>query len=289
MSKSYIPENKVYAVCTFQLCSGPKKFAHTRGKTSVFYQGSSLVLNAHDRNIDAEFTCKSPVSTWACIAGLAIFASGPIGWIAVGVAAAAVAALVVSVVTHKCTDPLQQGEWYSLHSSVQIDGVKAITGASLLKCKKGGIVTPFFSADAAMQAAKDVAFDNRLELDANVAASFGASYFLLELVGVFSRSATAAVNVKAGAVLFGQLGSGYVAFSVLSWGEKAAIRGWNENVGALSDDENYKNINGVGDNDLFSRPGKSDDVFQDSEDLLKLSRDSRGHVNANVLPAIVSA
>ncbi|TWP25270.1 hypothetical protein ETU10_01150 [Apibacter muscae] len=273
MGKSYIPKDKVFAVCTYQLSSAPQKFSNTREKPTVFYKNNQQpVLNIEDRNLDNNFTCKSPANILGSIiafgAGLALALSGPVGWIVAGVAIAATAAVLYTVYVHKCTSPLSKGQWHLTHSSVRINGKIAVTGASLLKCGTGGILTPFFSEAAAKQAASDVASNNRWELGLNIVGSFAAG---LSLPGAFSSVGAATTiggKLTAGGILIRNMGAGYVAFSVLAWGERGAIRGYHENLGELKDSETYANMNKVEGNDIIGSPEKPDDLFQDGTDLI---------------------
>ncbi|WP_128331953.1 hypothetical protein [Apibacter sp. HY039] len=277
MGKSYIPKDKVFAVCTYQLSSDPQKFSNTREKPTVFYKNNKQpVLNKEDRNLAKPFTCKSPWSLASSFlafgAGLLVAAalmSNPAGWIVLAGAACLLVGGVATIAAanHKCTDPLNGGKWHLTHSSVKINGKIAITGASLLKCGSDGILTPFFSESAARQAAAEVASNNRWELGLNIVASFGAGFFL---PGAFSGIGAAAgtAKISAGGILVGKMGAGYVAFSVLAWAERETIRGYHENLGELKDSETYANMNTVEGNDLIGLPGKPDDLFQDGTDLV---------------------
>lgn len=278
MGKSYIPKDKVFAVCTYQLSADPQKFSNTREKPTVFYKNHNQpVLNEDDKNIDNNFTCKSP---WSLASSFLAFGAGllagaflltnPVGWIMLAGAACLAIGGVATIVAvkHKCTGPLNDGKWCFVHGSVRISGKRAITGASLLKCGTDGIVTPFFSESAARQAAAEVASNNRWELGLTAVASFGAGFFL---PGAFSgiASATGLAKISAGAVFVGKMGSGYAAFSLLAWGEKKGIRGYHENFGELKNNETYANMNKTEEGGIIGAPEKPDDLFQDGTDLIK--------------------
>jgi len=62
MAVSYIPEDKVFAVCTYQLSSTPQKFSHSRSTFNVYYENTKQpILTVDDKNIMVEFTCKSVI------------------------------------------------------------------------------------------------------------------------------------------------------------------------------------------------------------------------------------
>lgn len=297
MGTSYIAENKVFTACTFQLDSEPKKLIHSRSNLTVFYKGNTEypLLTMNDKNLDKPFICKSPANLAGALlafgAGLivgALLLSNPLGWVAIGVMATGViiagAGVVAAVATinHKCTDPLNGGKWELTHDSVRFDQSIAITRSSILKCGSGGVLIPFFSYSAAKQAAENIASNNRKELGLNIVGSFFA--------GVTLPSALAGITgVSAGAMFVGKMRSGYVAFSILAWGEKAGIRGYNENIGGLKDNKTYENMNSVDGNDLFSLPNKPDDVVQDGSDLIGISKDGDGKIGVDALSKISGA
>lgn len=278
MGTSYIAKDFVYTVCTYQLSSAPQKLSNSRETPTVFYgeKQEYPLLNIEDRNLDKQFACKSPwniaASFLAFGAGLLVgllLLSNPAGWIIAGCAAAAAVCITVGTVTaikainHKCTGPLSSGQWQLTHSSVVINGSAAITRSSILTCSSGGVLTPFFSYSSACQAARDISFNNKVELGVNTIGSFFAGAALPgSLVGM---------TFKAGAIMVGKFGAGYVFFSVAAWGEREIIRNANENIGELKDNEHYENINDVDPNTVFSAPSKPDDLTQDVTDVAKMA------------------
>jgi len=61
MGTSYLVKDKVFAVCTYQLSADPEKFSNTRTTPTVFYQNDKQpILTVADRNLNCQFTCKSP-------------------------------------------------------------------------------------------------------------------------------------------------------------------------------------------------------------------------------------
>lgn len=204
MAVSYIPQDKVFAVCTYQMSSAPQKFSFSRKKVNVYYENNKQpVLTVDDKNIMVEFTCKSPWnlagSLLAFGAGLivgALLLSNPIGWVILGAAVVvAGAVMTIKAITHKCTDPLNGGQWFLAHNSVKINGASAITRSSILKCGSSGVLTPFFDEASANAAASSIANKNRWELGINVVASFGAGFFL---PSAFAGFGTATVAGKYG-------------------------------------------------------------------------------------------
>lgn len=267
MGTSYIAKDLVYTVCTYQLNSDPRKLSNSCETPTVFYGDTTEhpLLNINDRNLDKEFTCKSP---WNIALGFLAFGAGllvaaamlsnPAGWIILaGAACVAIGTVAtVSAACHKCTDPLLAGEWHMTHTTVKINGEIAITRSSILICDKGGVLTPFFSYAAACQAAGDIANNNRWELGLNTVGSFFAGFFLPE-----------AVATGIGSLLV-KTGVSYAAFSLLTWGERGAIRLVNENAGDLKDNEFYENINNADPNGKpFAIPEKPGDVVQDITDI----------------------
>jgi len=267
MGTSYLVKDKVFAVCTYQLSADPEKFSNTRTTPTVFYQNNKQpILTVADRNLNCQFTCKSPwgfaSSFLAFGAGLiigALLLSTPLGWVALGIAFVAIGAvLAVSAAHHKCTDPLQAGEWRLTHSSVRINGQIAVTRSSMLLCGTGGILTPFFNEAEAQQAAASIADNNRGELAVNTIASFFAGFFLPE-----------AVSGVAGGVLLQNFIAGYFFFSLGTGLEKGGIRAWNENIGDVKDNPTYENMNNEDRIDIYGLPTKPDDLTQDVTDLEK--------------------
>jgi hypothetical protein len=147
------------------------------------------LLTVDDKNIMVEFTCKSPANLAGTLLAFgarlivgALLLSNPLGWVALAAGGVLLASGVVAAVVaanHKCTDPLNGGQWFLAHNSVKINGASAITRSSILKCKKDGILTPFFDEASAKAAASSIATKNKWELGINVVASFGAGFSFL--------------------------------------------------------------------------------------------------------------
>lgn len=288
MGTSYIPQNKVFAVCTYQMGPSPQKFSYSRSSPSVYYQNKDQpVLTVNDKNLIEEFTCKSPAnivgSLLAFGAGLLLFATGPIGWVVVGAIAIVAIGITIAIVTHKCTDPLKGGQWLLAHNSVKINGSAAITRSSILKCGKGGVLTPFFDEASAISAAASIASRNKWELGINVVASFGAGLFL---PSAFSAWGTASIG---GRIWLGggRFALGFLAFSGLNYAERAGIRTYHENVGDLKDNTTYDQMNNhtetiikdgkpvehnIDKNNFWGLPSKPDDIIQDSDDLVSIEK-----------------
>lgn len=273
MGTSYIAKDLVYTVCTNQLSASPQKLSNSRKTPTVFYgvDKECPLLNIEDRNIDKPFVCKSP---WNAALGFMAFGAGlivgallltnPVGWIiAAGAALVAIGIVkAISAANHKCTDPLSNGEWKLLHSTVKFNGSPAITRSSILICGisgGGGVLTPFFSYSAACKAADKIAFNNLIETSTITISSFFAG---LSMAGSLSS-----LTVKGGLLLAGKFGAGFVLFSTLTWGEKEIIRGYHENLGELKDNKFYEEMNKFDSNDVFSKPTKPDDITQDITDI----------------------
>lgn len=243
MSASYIPK-KTYAVCTYQLGSEPMQFIDTRSKVTIRHK-SELLLTKEDRNINAQFTCKSPVNAMSSFlafgAGILIAAvalSNPIGWIVLGCAALAIgAAYAVVVITHKCSGPLKGGQWISYHPKVFLDGHNAITEISMLKCGSGGVLKAFFSSSDAHEAAQHIQNNNLKEFAVNTAASFFGGLLLPE-----AFAATTISKFTIGTI------AGIGSIYALTYGERAVIR----NEGSMENNKVYQDLNEkVDDNSLL--------------------------------------
>lgn len=295
MAVSYIPQNKVFAVCTFQLSSDPQKFSHSRSKLNVYYQNNKQpLLTTDDKNIMFKFECKSPLNLASTLlafgAGLLLVASGPVGWIAAGLIIAGTIA-VIAAAMHECTEPLKAGIWFAAHNSVKINGASAITQSSILKCDKGGVLTPFFDEATAFAVAGTISNKNRWELGINIVASFGAGLFLPSaFTGWGAASLGGKIWLGGGRFVFG-----FFAFSGLNYIERAGIRTYNENVGDLSDNITYDHMNNreevfiedgelvekdIDKNSYLGLPSKPDDFTQDSEDLVKIEKQGGSGNNA---------
>ncbi|WP_336960788.1 hypothetical protein [Chryseobacterium contaminans] len=291
MSVSFIPQDKVYAVCTYQLSPSPQKFSYSREKPSVFYQNTDQpVLTVDDKNLMEEFKCKSPAnmigSLLAFGAGLVLFATGPIGWVIAGAIAVVAIGVTIAIVTHKCTDPLKGGNWFLAHNSVKINGSSAITRSSILKCGNSGILTPFFDKAAAEDAASSIAIKNGFELGINIVASAGAGYYL---PASFSGWGAASIGGRVW-LAGGRFIAGYGAFSILNFGFRGIIRGLNENLGDVKDNITYDQMNNhkenvtdsktgkteeqdIDGNTLWGKPSKPDDLVQDFGDIIEVKKE----------------
>jgi hypothetical protein len=300
MSISYIPQDKVFAVCTYQLSGSPQKFSYSRSKPSVYYQNSDQpLLTVDDKNIMEQFTCKSPWNLAGTLlafgAGLivgALLLSNPVGWVVAGaiavgslmVVGGAVATIVAA--THKCTGPLNGGQWFLAHNSVKINGASAITRSSILKCGSSGVLTPFFDENAAKAAASSIANKNRWELGLNVVASFGAGYFL---PAAFSGWGAASVGGKIW-LAGGRFVVGFAVFSGINYAFRGTIRNGHEIFGDVKDNTTYDQMNNhkenitdsktgeteekdIDENSLWGAPSKPDDLVQDSGDIVEVKKE----------------
>lgn len=291
MSVSFIPQDKVYAVCTYQLSPSPQKFSYSRETPSVFYQNTKQpILTVDDKNLMEEFKCKSPANTIGSLlafgAGLVLFATGPIGWVIAGAIAVVAIGIAVAIITHKCTDPLKGGNWFLAHNSVKVNGASAITRLSILKCGNSGILTPFFDKAAAEAAASSIAIKNGFELGINVVASAGAGYYL---PASFSGWGAASIGGRVW-LAGGRFIAGYGIFSIINFGFRGTIRASNETWGDVKDNTTYDQMNNhkenitdsktgkteeqdIDGNNLWGKPSKPDDVVQDSGDIIEVTKE----------------
>lgn len=248
MSASYIPKN-MYAICTFQTDSVPRKFIDTRSEISVFYsKGSRTLLTIEDKNIDKEFPCKSPKNAmWSFLAfgaglivGALLVLSGPIGWtvIALGAGLMAYGVYHATQISHKCTGALNSGSWKIEHPTVRFNKQNAITKNSMLVCDAGGILSPIFSQSIAEKYAARIDALNNKEIWTNgIASFFGGAGAVL----AFGEAAGAWGVTKVALWMGGTMG----AVTVASYGEREIIRST-----ALSDNEHYQNMNEVDSNEI---------------------------------------
>lgn len=260
MGKSYIPEN-TFAVCTYQVSNGPKKFIRSRQSQTV-YIGNELFLTKEDRNTDEAFVCKSPtvvaVALLAFGSGLligALLVSNPIGWVVAGVGFLVLgAAFTYKAVTHTCTAYLKSGSWVNFHKDVVIDGNEAITHGSLLSCNAGGILKAFFSEDAACKAADDVKFYNRWEVGTNgfiaLISGIGMPVGFMTLVGKLGWSSKLASVLVSGTV------SGLLVTWTMLWIQRGILRKDKD------DNDVYQDMNEVEGNSWY--PGEQG--FNDPSD-----------------------
>lgn len=283
MGVSYVPV-KIWSVCTNQLSSNPQELISSRGgNINVRHDDSSVTfLTIGDRNTKSNFVCKNPISFWAMLGAIALGAacvlSGPIGWIAIGVAATATIVCVVKVVTHKCTGPLNDGKWILLHSTVKINSKVAITRSSILHCNNGGLLTPFFSYAEAKKAANDICVSNVGEFAITTVADFLTGLALPTLVSSLSNTLKSFIGlglskemgIAAGKLLL-QYGGGYALFSVAVWGEKEIIR--NTEFYGTEGNQTYDAMNEAEGNEMFSIPDPLN--MDDLEDIIDIYREGK--------------
>jgi hypothetical protein len=256
MSISYIPKG-TFAVCTNQLNTTPREFITSRREISVFHNGNPL-LTVEDRNLKSNFTCKSPINSFASFlafgAGLLLVATGPLGWFALGVCAAFVIFYTYEMFNHTCSSPMQSGNgWILPHSNVKFNGYEAITQLSMLSCNNGGVLKPFFSYSLACKASKEIQNSNYTEIGINVVVSFFTGALLpkflfpkkialikLELVGVF--------------LCTNLMGLG------ITWSIQYAQRGYMRRDKELSDNIVYQNMNEIEDETNVDDPSDLNDI-----------------------------
>ncbi len=270
MSTSYIPEG-TYAVCTFQMGATPQKLVASRSKVSVFHKGKPL-LTMEDKNIEFQFSCKSPVSLAASflafgaglIMGAALFLSGPIGWI---VAAGGCLAVVIGVayrqkaITHKCTGPMKAGQWMLYQPKVKFNGHNAITEMSMLSCSNGGIVKPFFSYSLACAAAQEISSNNKVEVGVNSVISFFAGLLLPKAIGGITT------RPKAVAFLVTNIGGLGV-----TWTAQHIEREIMRNDSDLRNNTTYQNMNEEVDKNTFFQTLDDPSDFNDLKSLVFLQQ-----------------
>lgn len=306
MGVSYIPQNKVFAVCTYQLSADPQKFSFSRQKVSVYYQNTNQpLLTVDDKNLMMPFTCKSPWniagSLLAFGAGIlvgALLLSNPLGWVAFAAAGVLLTTGIVKTVVaikHKCTEPLKGGQWFLAHNSVKTNGSSTITRSSILKCGNSGILTPFFDEASAKAAASSIANKNRWELGINIVASFGAGFFLPSAFTGFGTASVAGKVWMAG----GRFIAGFAIFNGINYAFKGGIRTYHENVGDMKDNVTYNQMNNyreqisdgkggtneenIDQNSLFGKPSRPDDLTQDSEDIIKVQKNGNNKYDFTII------
>lgn len=270
MSASYVPE-KVNTVCTFQTSSAPSNLIATRKELTVIYDDKGIakpLLTIEDKNIMVEFTCKKEEhSFWSVLAlgaglivGALLVLSGPIGWgiIALGAGLMAYAVVKHIVVSHKCSEPLEAGQWAIFHPTVKLDGARALTHNSILKCEKGGLLTPVFDQAVAQKYASAIANNNRAEVALDAIVAFAAGMGIAGMVGevaVAGAGGWMAGGLTAGK-LVGLVGLGTTATVLATDAERAGIRHL-----TMQDDEAYKKVNEVDENEwvpeFVNHPGET--------------------------------
>ena len=222
-------------VCTFQTSPSPQTLVTTRSKVTVFHKNDKTpLLTEDDKNIKVNFVCKLPVhlgASWLAfgiglLAGAAVILSGPVGWVTIAVAVAATGGALYSIskaapyieeaINHTCSGHLGGGAWLLPHSSVEIDGISAVTQMSLLSCSNGGFLKPFMSPVLAKQAASDIMWANIKEISFNAVVSGFAGYLTVIGIGGAS-SATASVTLgKASIETAKFLGGTYIGIHIMT-------------------------------------------------------------------------
>ncbi|WCT10458.1 hypothetical protein [Mucilaginibacter jinjuensis] len=257
MSASYIPKN-VNAICTFSKDSSPRMFIDTRPQISVFYNKNQerTLLTIADRNVNAEFPCKSPKNAmWSFLAfgaGLivgALLLSNPVGWvIAAGIGLMAVGAYYATQVNHKCTGALGKGNWKVEHLSVRFNQERAITHNSMLVCDAGGVLSPIFSSVVANKYAQKIEANNASETTLNTIASFfGGAGAVLAIAEGAAAAGTWGVTK-----IFMWMGGTMAVVSAGTYEEKELIRS-----NSLKDNQHYQDLNKADPNDIM--PGYTKD------------------------------
>ncbi|SFW72651.1 protein of unknown function [Sinomicrobium oceani] len=278
MSSPYIPE-KTKVVCTFQTDSAPKELIVTRDRISVIKTSETVpLLTAGDLNINEQFACKSAANAMASffamaagiLVGAAIIASGPVGWVAAGVAAAALVTAGTyhaTQIKHKCSPGLESGQWNFAHYSVNIDGHQAITQISILSCNEGGVLSPILDPALASQAASSIASNNKKEIGINAAASFVTGAFLPYGISGVAGASTLGLKFLGGVKMTG----GFV-FGVALMQGATAIQSDIIRNNSLSENTSYDRMNEVESGpftDNFYIPENPSDL-SDFNDLLSL-------------------
>lgn len=191
----YLPE-KVFAVCTNQLSAQQKKFelsTDRKSKTVFLGSKSRVFLVKMDKNLSADFTCKSG---WSSGAGTTAFGGGVVlgmllvagtaatvpvaGWIVGGIIAIAAIGYGIWQMSQSptCSQMIgfQESQWKLHHNTVRFDSTNlgggdmplALTKNSILACKEGGVLLPFISSISAANAAQTIANNNRIEMGVNI-------------------------------------------------------------------------------------------------------------------------
>ena len=247
MSKSFIP-NMVNTVCTFQTSSGPSMLIITRSKVTTIYDKSGNarpLMTIEDRNVQVQFTCKAEKHSFfsfvalgaGLILGAALILSGPIGWavMAAGAIAIGIGIYHATQMKNKCTPGLSAGDWHIGHPTVKIDGASAITQKSILKCEKGGMLTPIFDLATAQKIAGEISSNNNKEVYLDAAVSFFAG-----LGSVYGFTELGFLKMAAWMV------GGTAAVVGGTYGERAVIRN-----NSMKDNESYKSVNETDENELI--------------------------------------
>lgn len=251
MSVSYIPQ-EIYAVCTNQMSATPQKLIASRDKITVFHDGKPL-LTKKDKNLEVQFSCKSPINTFATFLafgiGLALALAVPIGFVVAG----AIIGLIVSSIiikNHQCTSPMKMGSWILPHSNVKFNGYEAITQMSMLSCNNGGVLKPFFSYSLACKASVEIRNNNYTEIGINVVVSFFLGLLL-------PKALTKAFKTEPGILNF--LGTNLIGIGV-TWGIQYAQKEYMRKDEKLSDNIVYQNMNEIEDETNVDDPSDLNDI-----------------------------
>ncbi|MBM0654095.1 DUF4280 domain-containing protein [Capnocytophaga genosp. AHN8471] len=251
MSVSYIPQ-EIYAVCTNQMSATPQKLIASRDKITVFHDGKPL-LTKKDKNLEVQFSCKSPINTFATFLafgiGLALALAVPIGFVVAG----AIIGLIVSSIiikNHQCTSPMKMGSWILPHSNVKFNGYEAITQMSMLSCNNGGVLKPFFSYSLACKASVEIRNNNYTEIGINVVVSFFLGLLL-------PKALTKAFKTEPGILNF--LGTNLIGIGV-TWGIQYAQKEYMRKDEELSDNIVYQNMNEIEDETNVDDPSDLNDI-----------------------------
>lgn len=293
----YLPEN-VFAVCTNQLSSNYKQFklSDDRQMRSVQLGSQNRVfLVKIDKKLSDDFTCKSGWSTGAgtaafgggVVVGMLLLAGGaatvPVaGWIVGG--ALAIAAIGYGIwqmmQTPTCSEMIgfQESQWKKHHTTVRFDSAQvgnkdmylALTKNSMLACKEGGILLPFISRTSAMNAAANIANNNRIEMAVNIGSGFiagvlfGYSMGTTLPIGGFLGGARTLFVLKQTAIFGAFLPVGYLVINRFASYTATATN-------AAMGDNSYENVKGVGeDTTSLLQPTDSWDpysVAMDAKDI----------------------
>ncbi|MBB6369080.1 hypothetical protein [Chryseobacterium shigense] len=303
----YLPE-KVFAVCTNQLNSDPKKFelSDKRPKKTVKLGSQQRTfLIKLDRKLSEEFTCKSG---WSSGAGTAAFGGGVLvglgiaatvatvpvaGWIVGGIIAIGAIGYGIwqMMQTPTCSEMIgfKESQWKKHHTTVYFDsnGNKgdfflALTKNSLLACKEGGVLLPFITETAANNAAESIATNNRIEMGVNIVSGalagvlFGFSLGTTLPIGGFLGGARTLHVLQQTAIFGAWIPVGYFLINPAA----SATGGW------LNSNENYNDVKDASiSNTSLPQPADSWDPVTPIQDvigvrsLLRQNNASQGDIN----------
>lgn len=276
MSVSYITE-KTFAVCTYQITPEIREFVVNRQEHTVFACGR-IMLTVEDKNINKEFSCKVPhndlFSSLAFGAGIALgllLLSNPMGWLILGCCAVGGGAILLSTInffTHSCTSQLKLGNWVSYNEKVIINGNKAITEKSVLKCNMGGFLKPFYSETLAEEAAININSYNEYELKVNVGVSF---LFGLGFPTLF-HTEKMSVGIKAGTSI---LIKGNIKGLALIWTLTFMMRESLRSDSDFEGNETYQTMNKEESNNIIGEIKKPADLsnLKDVQDIKEIKGD----------------